>query len=571
MPPDALPPRFDFVIVGGGSAGCVLANRLSASGRHTVGLFEAGPDTPPDAVPDVIADSYPGLSYFDPRFHWQDLRVYTRSPRLNTGASKPSKLEQAKVMGGGSSINGQFAIRGMPADYDAWAAMGLPGWDFEGLLPYFKRLERDLDFDGPLHGRDGPLPIRRLFPKDWAPFTKAALAALEAQGYPYRPDINDGSLPDGCFPLPLTNENDRRVSTALGYLSREVRARKNLTIVPHAHVRQLLTEGRRVTGIEVDVGGTTHTVAAGEVIVSSGALHSPAILMRAGIGPAGHLRHLGIEVVADVPGVGENLTDHPHISIGTHLRPAARLPAGQRRHIFMGLRYSSGVEGCTPGDMLLMPANRTGWHPLGKRMGSLGVCVNKSYSQGTLRLASPDFRAEPVIDLNLAADGRDLKRLVEAFKLIYRTIESPDVKAATTMWFLAGYTDEVRAMSVRKPSNWLKTAAAAFLFDASPLTRDWLYRNRFGPAERLHAMARDDEAIADWVKSTVWSGWHVSGTCRMGGDDDPTAVLDGHLRVRGVEGLRVVDASAMPSICSANTNITTIAIAEKASDLILNP
>lgn len=561
--------QFDYVIVGGGSAGAVLANRLSARPGNQVALFEAGPDTPPDAVPDIIADSYPGLSYFDPRYHWTELRVYNRSPRLNDGSARLAKLEQAKVMGGGSSINGQFAVRGLPVDYDGWEAMGLPGWGWSGMLPYFRKLERDLDFNGELHGKDGRIPIRRVFPEHWAGFTRDVLQAVEGEGLPYRPDYN-ATTEDGSFPLPLSNENERRVSTAVGYLDAETRKRPNLSIFPLTFVERIVFEGTRVTGIDIVRGGQRQRVEAGEVIVSSGALHSPAMLMRSGVGPAGHLKQHGVQVVADVPGVGENLTEHPHLAVGAHLKTPARLPRAMRRHIFLGVRYSSGVEGCDPGDMLLMPVNRSGWHPLGRSLGALNVCVNKSYSTGTVRLNSADPTVEPEVDLNLASDGRDLARLVDGFKRIYRIMESPQVQAGISTWFLAGYSDAVRALSVRKPSNWLKTAAAAALFDYAPFARDTLIRRRFGTTERIHAMARDDAAIEEWVKSSVWPGWHVSGTCRLGVDGDPMAVLDAKCRVRGVQGLRVVDASVMPSICSANTNITTIAIAEKAADLILN-
>jgi 5-(hydroxymethyl)furfural/furfural oxidase len=218
--------------------------------------------------------------------------------------------------------------------------------------------------------------------------------------------------------------------------------------------------------------------------------------------------------------------------------------------------------------MLLMPVNRAGWHRLGLSMGALNICVNKSYSRGSVRLASPDPRDEPLVELNLASDGRDLARLVDAFGRMYAVMQSEPVRQQINTWVLAGYTDEVRDLSVRRISTQIKTAIAAALLDFAP-TRGLLMRRQFGSLDAVHRMAANDDSVADWVRRSVWSGWHVCGTCKIGGHDDPMAVLDPACRVRGTGGLRVVDASVMPTIVSANTNISTIGIAERASDLIL--
>ena len=241
------------------------------------------------------------------------------------------------------------------------------------------------------------------------------------------------------------------------------------------------------------------------------------------------------------------------------------MPAGQRRHIYFGARFSSGLQGCPPGDMLFMPTNSAGWHPLGQAMGTMLLAVNKSYSQGTVRLVTPSPFDEPRVDLNMLSDERDLVRLMDGFRRLYAIMESPAVKDQTTLWFPAGYSDAVRRLMVPSAGTWLKTATARMLLDLGGPGRMLLRRKLTGGRD-VHRMVRDESALADWVKSAVWPGWHVCGTCRMGPDGDPLAVLDGECRVRGVAGLRVVDASVMPTIPRANTNLTTIAIAEKIAD-----
>ena len=556
---------FDYVIVGGGSAGAVLAHRLSTDPATRVALLEAGPDTPPERVPDILLDSYPGRAYFDPRFHWQDLRVYNRSPETDPSV-KPGRFEQARVMGGGSSINGQFAVRGMTGDYDEWAAMGLPGWSHEGLLPYFNKLERDVDFGGDGHGSAGRIPVRRLFPDEWGGFSRALLAAMQGDGLPLAEDVN-GSDADGCYPVPLSNQYGRRVSTAIGYLDAATRRRRNLAIHAETLATRVLVEDKRALGVEAVCKGKTARFDARETIVSAGALHSPALLLRAGIGPAEHLRPLGIAVVADLPGVGSNLLEHASVSVAAHLKPGARVPVGQRRHIYFGARFSSGLQGCPPGDMLFMPTNSAGWHPLGQAMGTVLLVVNKPYSRGRVRLHTPSPHDEPRIDLDMLSDERDLVRLVDGFRRLYAIMESAVVRDQVTMWFLAGYSDTVRRLMVPSARTWLKTGAARLLLDLGAPGRILLRRTVTGGRD-IHRMVRDESALAEWIKASVWPGWHVCGTCRMGPDGDPQGVLDGECRVRGVAGLRVVDASVMPTIPRANTNLTTIAIAEKIADVI---
>ncbi|HZE45849.1 MAG TPA: GMC family oxidoreductase N-terminal domain-containing protein, partial [Xanthobacteraceae bacterium] len=357
---------YDYIIVGGGSAGSVMAHRLSARSSNQVLVCEAGQDTPDGNVPPEILDSYPGTAYFDPRFHWTELKVHTEIVSHNRPEERPAlrKYEQARVLGGGSSINGQLANRGAPTDYDEWEARGAQGWGWNAVLPYFKKVERDMDFDGPWHGKEGRIPVRRIFPDKWCGHAKAVAEAFKSSGYDYIDDQN-GEYQDGYFPITISNLYDRRVSAAIGYLDTGTRRRPNLTISADTQVAELLFEGTRCVGVMALVKGKETEFRANEVILSSGAIHSPAHLLRAGIGPAGPLMDLGIEVRANLPGVGQRLMDHPSVSVSSFMKPEARLNGRTRRHILLALRYSSGIDGIPPGDMFVAVVRKSAWHAIG--------------------------------------------------------------------------------------------------------------------------------------------------------------------------------------------------------------
>ena len=338
--------EFDYIIVGGGSAGCTLANRLTARENNRVLICEAGEDTPPDNVPSEVLDSYSGTAYLNDRFIWSNLKVTTEViPHNDPDAPKPPlrKYEQARILGGGSSINGQMANRGAPTDYNDWEARGATGWNWDKVLPYFKKLETDLDIDDKWHGQDGPIPVRRV-PKDhWSGHSKALAEAFDRAGYKYLPDQN-GFFEDGYFPVTISNAEEKRVSASIGYLNAEVRKRSNLHISAHTSVTELLFEDKRCVGVKALVNGKETEFYGREIILSSGAIHSPAHLMRAGIGPAGHLHELGIPVRHALEGVGQRLMDHPSVAIAAFLKRQGRVKNElSRRHMHIGMRYTSGM------------------------------------------------------------------------------------------------------------------------------------------------------------------------------------------------------------------------------------
>ncbi len=517
----------DYIVVGGGSAGCVLATRLSERADLSVCLLEAGGRDrhPLFHIPAGFAKMTRGIGSWG----WNTV------PQRHLGG-RVLRFTQARVIGGGSSINAQIYTRGHPADYEDWRQTGCTGWGWDDVLPAFRKAERNDHFGPPLHGQDGPLGVSR--PRAPLPICEAYFAAAAEAGLPRCDDLA-GADPFGAGYYQLTQSNGRRSSTARAYLH-PARHRANLTVQTGQQVRRLIVAGGRLTGVETATG-ILH--ARRGVVLCAGAIGSPRLLMLSGIGPGDHLHALGLPVHLDQPAVGSDLQDHLDLfaiaaCTGPHTYDRyARLPWSA----LAGLRYLIDRRG--PAASSLFETGGFGFAEDGARspdiqfhlglgsgieagvtgMADGGVTLNSCYlrprSRGTVRLASADALAAPLIDPNYWADPHDRRMALRGLEMARDILSRPALRAF------------VRAEA--SPGPGVRTEADVLAY--------------------AHANAKTDH--------------HPAGTCRMGGD--PAAVVDVRLRLKGLEGLRVADASVMPRLISSNTNAATIMIAERAAEMIL--
>jgi 5-(hydroxymethyl)furfural/furfural oxidase len=436
------------------------------------------------------------------------------------------------------------------------------------VLPYFRKLEHEMDFTGELHGRDGPVPIRRTKPEDWAPLSKAVYAFAQERQIPFIADMN-ADFRDGYGAVPMSNWPHKRASAAICYLDTAVRARSNLTIVNGAIATGLLFDGRRVVGVTARIDGTERELRGREIILSAGGVHSPAFLMRSGIGPTGRLRELGIEVRADLPGVGENLSNHAIIFIGLLQHRNQRQVKSVRPHPMTALRYSSGLPGAPPTDMYINVQCKTSWSPVGFQVANLAPTLLKPMARGRVSLTARDA-APPLVEFNFTGHELDLQRLMQGFRRAVEILAHENVRAMSGVTFPVKFDDRLRRLNRITTANRIQSAIIAAIIDLVPPLAGPIFSTLADRRVDLATLVEDAVALAEHIRQNVAGMFHPVGTCRMGAAGDRHAVVDAAGRVRGVGGLRVVDASIMPTVTRGNTNIPTLMVAEKISAEMLS-
>jgi choline dehydrogenase len=496
-----------LVIVGGGSAGCVVASRASENSERRVILVEAGPDYPADDLPeDLRRGGRNSLVHNDWGYKHHPNAEHWRLP-----------LPRGRVVGGSSAVNTCIALRGQPEDYDEWADRGLEDWSWEDCLPAFRRLESDLDFgDADVHGDAGPLPIRRHPRDEWTTWQRAFVAACEGLGHDRCEDTNHPGA-SGVGPHAMNKVDGRRISAAEAWLTPDVRGRDNLEIHSETLARRVVLEGRRAVGIEVEpsepTGGDVETIRGDEIVLTAGAIDTPGLLLRSGIGPPADLERMGVEPRVEHPRLGARLLDHPGAAI--FLLP--RLASGTSRHddlIQTCCRFSSGTAGL-PNDVLMQPGSSVPVPYISLPLVSVMIALGKPAGAGRIWWESADPREKPIIESQLLEDDADRAAMCDALEHAYRVTQTPEAQEiAQVLW----------------PPYW---------------------------------EIEDRDTLEERVMTICDSGYHPCGTVPMGGADDPRAVCDGRGRVRRTRGLRVADASLFPTIPSANIHLTVLMVAER--------
>ncbi|MEZ4524277.1 MAG: GMC family oxidoreductase N-terminal domain-containing protein, partial [Thermomicrobiales bacterium] len=489
----------------------------------TVLLLEAGPDFRSDSAPPEMRSPNPlGITnpVKFPDYQWPELMV------TRTAVQAARLYDRGRGMGGSSSINWQVAHRAPLDDYDRWAEQGCVGWSGEELLPAMNRLEDDLDFGGPFHGKGGPITVRR--PRLWQ-LGKVDLTFIEAAldlGYPWSADHN---APDatGVTALPYNRTLDNRISTNDAYLE-PARDRENLTIIGDAQVDRVIFEGVKAVGVRVRIGDQWVERRGREIILAAGSVFSPPILMRSGIGPVDQLADIGIRMVKDLP-VGRNLIDHTSVGVHLKLKPEARTDSWDDRLLGCYIRYSSGLGGALDNDMMMASRNLNSYDESGLDTGAIAVVTWQNFSRGELRIVDADPFAMPEIDENMLSDERDLIRLRDGARRMFEVARHRAIQAICEDVYLSkGVTGTIEL--------------------------------------KIEDVEHSDRAIDGWMLETARDTWHIVGTCRMGAPDDPRTVVDPDCRVLGVENLRVIDGSIMPEVTRANTNLPCMTIAEHMAE-----
>ncbi|MGW8203581.1 GMC family oxidoreductase [Sphingomonas bisphenolicum] len=528
---------FDYIVIGSGSAGSLMANRLSADPANRVVLIEAGPSD--RKWPVNLKTAMPVGNIFllpHEKYNWK--QALSGNAAVN---NRQINFPRGKLFGGCSAINGGVYIRGQKADYEAWAAEGNTGWSYDDVLPAFKAVENYAGPDKPWHGKGGELDVQK--PKSWNPVSAAIVDAATQAGH-HRNDDFAGDRQDGFGRYDLNQRNGTRLSSARAFLHPALK-RPNLTILDETLVRRILFDRGRAIGLEIEKDGARRTIGAKrEIILCAGATNSPQLLMLSGIGPQAHLREMGINVVHHLPGVGQHLQDHPTVHVAMENPTAESYAVSARvlpRILFSPIKYLFKREGmlasnvaeaggflCTDGSgrpdiqITFLAGLKLDARSVPRRHGYMGLIqLLRPKSAGSVRLASNRPEDKPVIDPNFFADPYDMKTLIAGFREARRIFAQPALAAMTGAEIEPGIQHQ------------------------------------------------SDAEIDAALRKIVNTAYHPTGTCKMGPDSDPMAVVDGRLRVRGISGLRVVDASVMPAIISGNTSAPTMMIAQRAAGFIL--